>query len=1317
MVFLTGSGTGSSGTLHQVTDQTAQASSKLFALGGCSFLAIPGQGLGQMSSSASVNDKVWDTTNDSSLVTWVGSGIGDSLGKQTSLSILSPTLYSFGFWDSVSGTITTYNSQLTEDLLWGPGNSEGGASQQNVTMEAGAPVVFGEVQFDNPPLESAQGPGIINAHWKIDWMLAAAPDDHCPECERNDRPAVGSEISPRSQILGEEVDLVGTPFFLHYDSSRVPGHAGIDLLAMKDALNLGGWTLSVHHVFEPLLSNYCAGGACTPYSPVPKAIFFGDGTSRNDADVQASVPLNGNYLLTNEGGSEVYVFNNQGMHLQTLAPLTGAVIYTFAYDSSNRLVSVTDANGNVTSIQRDVNGNPTSITAPHGQKTTLTVDANGFLSAITDPAAHATKLTSSSKGLLLSLTDPKGKVYNYTYDALGMLTKHADPAGGSITLTRTNNSTGYSVLNKTGAGRTSTYAVAFGSTATQTSQASATTWPNGLVANGSQAQQNGQATESATLPNGSSYTKTTGPDPRWGMQVPVVTSESITRGTLTESITQSRTATLATSGDPFSLISQTDTTNVNGRTYGSVFTASTGNLVETSPMGRITTTHLDAQERPTSSQQGTLATTAFTYDSLGRISSIAQGARTTTLSYDAHGNVASTTDPRGLIRSYTYDAAGNMLTATLEDGRVVKYAYDANRNLTSVTPPGGTAHTYSYSPINLPTTYTPPSVTGSGPTTYTYNVDRNVTKVTRPDGAIITNKYDSAGRLASMVTPSATITYGYSATTGNLTKAAVSGGETIAYSYNGSLPSRAAWTGTVSGTVTRAYNNNFWKSSEGVTGGSNISFFYDKDGLLTKAGSLTLARNAATGLYTSGTLGSTKDATAYNTFAEPTSYTAQFGSTVLYGATYTRDKVGRVNAVTETIGGTTTAYTYTFDSAGRLTAVKKAGTAISSYSYDQNSNRTLATTSAGTVNGTYDAQDRLLTYGTASYAYTANGELASKTVGSQVTTYQYDALGNLTTVTLPNGTAISYIIDADSYRVGKEVNGLVVAGFLYDGARLVAQLDASNQVVSQFVYGSRIGSPEYMISGGVTYRIFADYLGSLRLVVNSSTGAIAQRMDYDEFGNVINDTNPGFQPFGFAGGLYDADTKLVRFDTRDYDASTGRWTAKDTERFDGGDTNLYGYVLNDPVNLVDPSGTEGTCPCKKSDAPRRDQEPDYQADKAGEHTLKNDPKTAKGPELPKNPNTDRLGITKAPSNSANSGEGISNPLQVDTNHNITVTPLSVGGKIPAIDGNVTISIPVSLDRSRTITVKDGARNHMTLPFPFEATVGLQCEFTWGGSDK
>jgi RHS repeat-associated protein len=79
--------------------------------------------------------------------------------------------------------------------------------------------------------------------------------------------------------------------------------------------------------------------------------------------------------------------------------------------------------------------------------------------------------------------------------------------------------------------------------------------------------------------------------------------------------------------------------------------------------------------------------------------------------------------------------------------------------------------------------------------------------------------------------------------------------------------------------------------------------------------------------------------------------------------------------------------------------------------------------------------------------------------------------------------------------------------------------------------------------------------------------------DYDSFGNIIQNTNPGFQPFGFAGGLYDRDISFLRFGARDYDSATGRWTSKDPIMFAGRDTNLYRYTNGDPINLTDSEGT------------------------------------------------------------------------------------------------------------------------------------------------
>jgi RHS repeat-associated protein len=91
------------------------------------------------------------------------------------------------------------------------------------------------------------------------------------------------------------------------------------------------------------------------------------------------------------------------------------------------------------------------------------------------------------------------------------------------------------------------------------------------------------------------------------------------------------------------------------------------------------------------------------------------------------------------------------------------------------------------------------------------------------------------------------------------------------------------------------------------------------------------------------------------------------------------------------------------------------------------------------------------------------------------------------------------------------------------------------------------------------------------LVVDEATGAVVQELAYDAWGRVLVDTNPGFQPFGFAGGLYDPETGLVRFGARDYDPEVGRWTAKDPVRFEGG-VNLYEYGASDPVNRVDVTG-------------------------------------------------------------------------------------------------------------------------------------------------
>jgi len=216
----------------------------------------------------------------------------------------------------------------------------------------------------------------------------------------------------------------------------------------------------------------------------------------------------------------------------------------------------------------------------------------------------------------------------------------------------------------------------------------------------------------------------------------------------------------------------------------------------------------------------------------------------------------------------------------------------------------------------------------------------------------------------------------------------------------------------------------------------------------------------------------------------------------------------------------------------------------------------------------------MLSYGNCSYAYKMDGSLQSKTCPDGTTTYDYDAFGNLRHVGLPNGTAVDYVIDGQNRRVGKKVNGVMMEGFLYRGQLRPSAWLGSDGITAKavFVYGLKANVTEYIIQGGASYRLITDQIGSVRLVENVATGAIAERIDYDEFGNVLTDSAHGTQPFGFAGGFRDVGTALTRLGARDYDPATGRWTAKDALRFAGMLANLYGYVGGDPVNSIDPTG-------------------------------------------------------------------------------------------------------------------------------------------------
>jgi RHS repeat-associated protein len=537
------------------------------------------------------------------------------------------------------------------------------------------------------------------------------------------------------------------------------------------------------------------------------------------------------------------------------------------------------------------------------------------------------------------------------------------------------------------------------------------------------------------------------------------------------------------------------------------------------------------------------------------------------------------TDALSRTQSYAYDDANRVTTQTFTDGNSVVFGYDSNGNVTSVTPPGKPTHGFGFTPNDLMSSYTPPLLSTEAPTTYEYNLDKQPTVIHRPDGTTINFTYDSAGRLSTTTYPSVNgnlvVTRTYSPTTGQLTGVTTSDGQSLAYGYDGSLSTSTTWSGNVAGSVSRTYNNDFRMVTESVNGANSIAYGYDNDGLLTSVDGLSMIRDPVNGLISDTTLGSVTDHRTYDGFGQLYTYEAKFGSTSLYSATYVRDSLGRIEQKTETIQGATIVWNYTYDEAGRLWQVMQNGVLTATYLYDANGNRWSVATASGTQTASYDAQDRLLTYGKWSYTYTANGDLLTKTDTSngQITNYAYDAQGNLRHVGLPDGRSIDYVIDSENRRVAKKINGVVVRKWIYrDRLKPAAEFDGAGVLLARYLDG-------VTVKGTTSYRVVTDHLGTARLLVNSTTGAVGQRMDFDEWGQATADSSAGFQVFGFASGIYDSDTGLIRFGARDFDPVAGRWTAKDPIRFEGGQANIYVYAGNSPLNITDPTGTDFLSRC------------------------------------------------------------------------------------------------------------------------------------------
>lgn len=869
-------------------------------------------------------------------------------------------------------------------------------------------------------------------------------------------------------------------------------------------------------------------------------------------------------LIPSEDGGRLFKFDSTGRQLATIDALTGATLLSFGYDGSGNLATITDESNNTISITRT--GSGATISTPDGITTSLSIRADGFLGSVTS-AGRTVALDYTSTGLLKSLVDPEQRSHTFSYDTFGRLTQDADAAGATVGLTPSISGDVPIVTATTNLGRQETHRI---EQLPNAALHSTTTLPAGTVEDVVFASNDSVFRHS---PSGVVQTAIAGADPRFGSTAPVLKQMTVTTPSgLRATIRMARVATLAQPGNPLSLTHLTDSLIVGGRIVHSEFDATTRTVTDFSPSGRTFTQKLDAFGRSIERTESGAAPIQFIYDARGRISRSGQGPQFVTTSYGTDGRISSLSGPLGQQVTFAFDSAGNLKTLGLPGNRTTAFTYDRSGNVLTVTPAGETAHQFTYYDDELIHTYVPPTVGSvATPTIFSYNADRQLTQVQFPTGSVAYG-YDAAGRLSSLTAPTGTRQFEYDPTTGNLSALTTSGGIRLAYQYDGDLPTSMTWSGSVAGSVGVQYDAFFRVKSISLAT-DTAAMTFDADGQITQAGLLGIYRNTVSGFPDSTRLNAIGTTFQFDNLQQLTQQSGTGLSLGVFRQAFAYDSLGRVTSIAERIGADSTLIEYGYDAAGRLGTVKRNGVDDASYFYDGNGNRTRAVSAAGDVLGTFDAQDRQSSAGSVNYSYTLNGALSQRATATDTTRYQFDLFGNLVHVDLPNGTSIDYIIDGQNRRIGRSVNGTLVQGFLYQSQFApIAELDGSNNVVSRFVYGSRSNVPDYMAKGGQVYRLITDHLGSVRLVVNTADGTVAQRIDYDAFGRETQNTNPGFQPFGFGGGLVDEMTGLVRFGMRDYDPALGRWTSKDALGFAGPTTNLYEYVGSDPVNLIDPTG-------------------------------------------------------------------------------------------------------------------------------------------------
>jgi len=299
------------------------------------------------------------------------------------------------------------------------------------------------------------------------------------------------------------------------------------------------------------------------------------------------------------------------------------------------------------------------------------------------------------------------------------------------------------------------------------------------------------------------------------------------------------------------------------------------------------------------------------------------------------------------------------------------------------------------------------------------------------------------------------------------------------------------------------------------------------------------------------------------------------GGDVNVDESYEYDDLNRLSAWTVVSGGTTTRYAYPFDDDYGNLKGRTTPSGVNQWTFDYTSlSRPHAITRA-VVNGVeklfdYDALGRRTKDGDRTITYTdADLPRTIKRGTTTLATFHYDAFHERIRKIVPG---VTYITIDDLYE-RKSTSSNTHTYRVVGPGRTVAEIDWNDS-------GATLDERYFHI----------DRLGSIELISGKTTGLLAGRQRFEPYGNTVDPTNPinnaitqvtGGTRLGFTGMEHDEDLGLVDFEGRVYDPSSGAFLTPDpavpkmawAHAF-----HPYSYVVNNPANLIDPTGfqAEGT---------------------------------------------------------------------------------------------------------------------------------------------